>query len=65
MEERVKELELRYTEQQAALQELSDVVYAQGKTLELVQAELVQLRKRMEAEPGLVDARADERPPHY
>jgi SlyX protein len=65
MEERITELELRYTEQQAALQALSDVVYAQGKTLDALRIELDQLRRRMEAEPGLVDARGDERPPHY
>jgi SlyX protein len=65
MEERITELELRYTEQQAALQALSDVVYGQQKSIDLLEAQLAVLRKRVEAEPGLVDAKADERPPHY
>jgi SlyX protein len=65
MEDRVSELELKYMEQQAALQALSDVIYAQGRSLERLEAELSLLRKRLEAEPGIVDARADEKPPHY
>lgn len=65
MEQRLVELELRYTEQQAMLQSLSDVVYAQQKALDRLEAEMDFLRKRFDAEPGLVDARADERPPHY
>ena len=65
MEDRIIELELRYTEQQAMLQTLSDTVYAQQKALDLVRAEVLQLRKRLEAEPGMVESRGDEVPPHY
>jgi len=65
MEERIIELELRFTEQQALLGELSDVLYAQGKTLERLQVEVAALRERLAAEPGLVEATDVERPPHY
>ena len=65
MDDRLTELELRYTELQALVQELSDVVYAQQKELDLLRSEIVLLKRRVEAEPGLVDAKADEKPPHY
>jgi SlyX protein len=65
MEERIVELELRSTEQQQLLGELSDVLYAQGKALERLQAEVAVLRERLAGEPGLVDSTVIERPPHY
>jgi len=65
MEERIIELELRFTEQQALLGELSDVLYAQGKALQRLEAEVAALREKLAAEPGLVDATVVERPPHY
>ncbi len=64
-EARLTELEIRFTQQQDTLQALSDVVYAQARDLDALRAEVAALRKRLEAEPGLVDARATERPPHY
>lgn len=64
MEERIIELELRFTEQQAALQDLSDVVFSQSKVIDQLKAELEQLRGKI-SEPGLVDAAQNERPPHY
>lgn len=65
MEERLNELELRFTEQQALLQELSDVIYAQSLQLEGLQASLAMVQKKVAGEPGLVDANEKERPPHY
>lgn len=65
LKQRIIELELRYTEQQALVQDLSDTVYAQGKALERALAQLQQVGKRLEAEPPLTDAPANERPPHY
>jgi SlyX protein len=66
MEERIVELELRYTEQQRLLQELSEVVYAQGQALERVEHELAAMGQKLAAiEPGLVEASAPERPPHF
>jgi SlyX protein len=65
MEERIAELELRYTEQQRTLQELSDVVYAQGRVVERLELEVTALKEKLAAEPGLVDDTAEELPPHY
>ena len=64
-ESRLVELELRYMQQQEQLQELSDVMYAQQRELDMLKAELTQLKKKLEGEPGLVDARQVEKPPHY
>lgn len=58
---RLTELELRYTEQQALLQELSEVIYGQQRELDSLRAELQQLRGRL-AES---DVGPGEKPPHY
>jgi SlyX protein len=66
MEERIIRLEERYTHQQALLQDLSDVLFAQQKTIDQLRAEVDYLKQRLQAfEPGMVDANANERPPHY
>ena len=66
MKERIVELELRFTEQQRLLQELSDVVYAQGQSIERLEPELAAMGQKLAAmEPGLVDATISERPPHF
>jgi SlyX protein len=66
MEERIVELELRFTEQQRLLQELSEVVYAQGQSLDRLEHELAAMGQKLAAmEPGLVDATTGERPPHF
>jgi SlyX protein len=65
MEERIAELELRYTEQQQLLQELSDVMYAQARAIERLELEVAALREKLAVEPGLVDSTVDELPPHY
>jgi SlyX protein len=64
-ESRIVELELRYMQQQELLQELSDVLYAQRRELDTLRAEVESLKKKLEGEPGLVDARQHEKPPHY
>jgi SlyX protein len=64
-ESRIVELELRYMQQQELLQELSEVLYAQRQELDGLRAELDLLKKKLEGEPGLVDARQHEKPPHY
>ncbi|ABF91883.1 Glycerate kinase [Myxococcus hansupus] len=64
-EKRIAELEIRYMHQQELLQELSGVLYEQQKVIDQLRAEVDRLKQKLEAEPGLVDARHDERPPHY
>jgi SlyX protein len=64
-ESRLIELELRYMQQSELLQQLSDVLYAQQRALEALRAEVEFLKRKVEGEPGLVDAKQQERPPHY
>ncbi|WP_224369193.1 SlyX family protein [Hyalangium versicolor] len=64
-ESRLIELELRYMQQSELLQQLSDVLYAQQQTLDALRAEVELLKRKLEGDPGLVDAKQQERPPHY
>lgn len=64
-ESRLIELELRYMQQSELLQQLSDVLYAQQQALDALRAEVDLLKRKLEGDPGLVDARQQERPPHY
>lgn len=64
-EARIIELELRYMQQAELLQQLSDVLYAQQQELDALRAEVDHLKRKLEGEPGLVDAKQQERPPHY
>jgi len=64
-ESRLMELELRYMQQAELLQQLSDVLYTQQKSLDALKAEVEQLKSKLAGDPGLVDARQQERPPHY
>ncbi|MHB8874092.1 MAG: SlyX family protein [Myxococcaceae bacterium] len=65
MEERIVELEIRFTEQQATLQELSEVLIAHQKDMDVLKSKVALLEQKLQAEPGLVDASDRERPPHY
>lgn len=62
---RLNELELRFTEQAHALEQLSEVVYRQQQALDALTAQVRRLEQKVEAEPGLVDAQRQDKPPHY
>ena len=63
--ERLLELELRYTQQQELLQQLSEALYAQQRALDGLGREVTWLRQKLSAlEPGLTEG-PPERPPHY
>jgi SlyX protein len=64
-ESRLIELELRYMQQQELLLQLNDVLYTQQRALDVLTAEVELLKRKLEGEPGLVDARQHEKPPHY
>lgn len=64
-ESRFIELELRYMQQADLLQQLSDMLYAQQQELDTLKLEVEALKRKLEGEPGLVDAKQQERPPHY
>jgi SlyX protein len=64
-ESRLMDLELRYMQQSELLQQLSDVLYTQQRALDALKAEVERLKSKLEGDPGLVDAKQQERPPHY
>jgi SlyX protein len=63
MEERIVELEIRFTHQQRTLEELSEVLHEQARTIDRLKKELLALRQRLDAGPE--ENPANERPPHY
>lgn len=63
---RLTELEIRFSHQQQVIEDLSEMVIAQGKRIEGLEKHLKLMKVKLDAvEPGLVDARANEKPPHY
>ena len=62
MEERLIELELRSSEQQRLLEDLSSVLHAQQQELDKLRAEVKSLRARLEDTPEIGPA---EKPPHF
>ncbi|MBI5656186.1 MAG: SlyX family protein [Geobacter sp.] len=67
MEERLTDLEIRYTHQERTIQELSDALFRQELKLEQLQSEVRQLREQlMIVSPSMVRSPEDEEPPpHY
>ena len=59
------EMELRYTEQQSLLQELSDVIYRQQREIDSLKIQVSRLEKRLAAAEDLPTIGAAEKPPHY
>ncbi|MCY1036028.1 SlyX family protein [Corallococcus sp. BB11-1] len=61
---RLVELEIRYTQQQELLQELSDVLYQQGRVIDTLRVELDRLKLKLEpSRPGGRPPAGA--PPHY
>ena len=52
-------------QQAELLQQLSDVLYTQQRGLDALKSEVELLKRKLEGDPGLVDAKQEERPPHY
>ena len=65
MQERIDELESRFTLQEHLVNELSEVIWKQQKQLDALQRLVGQLEQKLGGDPGLVDGKADEKPPHY
>lgn len=62
---RLDDLEVRYSHLEKLVQDLSEVVWKQQQELDLYRDHVKQLKDRLEAEPGLVEASQNDRPPHY
>ncbi|HEU4411913.1 MAG TPA: SlyX family protein [Polyangiaceae bacterium] len=67
LEERIIELEIRYTHQTDTIEQLSAVVRMQERAIEGLRAELKALRARQDAaaEAALAPKPPHEPPPHY
>ena len=65
MEQRLHELEIRYTLQQDLLHQLSDVVAQHEKELARLRTEVDELRSRRSSEADQLPFEPNERPPHY
>jgi SlyX protein len=61
MESRLVALEVRYTHLERQMEELSQVVFAQQKTIDRLVQELAAWRSRVSG----VDGPGQDRPPHY
>ena len=59
LEEKLKNLEVRYTHQQAWIDDLNQVVRDQGDIIEAIREELGRLRENLKQ--GI----SNEKPPHY
>ncbi len=62
MEERLIELELRSSEQERLLEDLSSVLHAQQQELDQLRAQVAALRSGVDDSPSIGPA---ERPPHF
>lgn len=66
LEQRIIDLEARLAFQDDTIQTLSDVLVAQQRTLERLQAQLALLARRQEDMQSRMDGEGDEAPPpHY
>lgn len=61
-EERLTELEIRYTHQQDLIEQLNDIVAQQGREIEALRAALDSMKRQVEA-AGVTPP--NEPPPHY
>lgn len=66
-EERIINLEIKFTQQEDFLYQLNQVVSAQQKTIERLEKEILDLKRNISAESGVAPTRslADDKPPHY
>lgn len=65
LEERITELEIRYTHQTDTIEQLSGVLLRQERALEVLRTELKEIRDRQLAAEGPGEKPPHEPPPHY
>lgn len=65
MEPRIIELEARFTVQEQLVADLSEVIWKQQQQLDRLERTVHELEQKLGGDPGLVEARTDEKPPHY
>ncbi|MEW5740976.1 MAG: SlyX family protein [Myxococcota bacterium] len=62
---RLTELETSHAHLEKTVAELSEVVWRQQRELDALKELFGQMRDRLAAEPGLVEASRQDKPPHY
>lgn len=67
MDERIINLEIKFTQQEDFLDQLNRVVTQQQKTIERLEKEILDLKRNINAANGVEGTRtlADDKPPHY
>ena len=67
MDERLTELEIRFSHQDDFLHQLNQVVVEQQKKIERLEKELLDLKRNVGSENGISATRnlSEEKPPHY
>ncbi|MFT3707497.1 MAG: SlyX family protein [Archangium sp.] len=64
-EQQISNLEVKVAYLEKTVAELSDVLWKQQKELDVLKDLYRVLKDRVGADPGLVDASRNDRPPHY
>ncbi len=62
MDNRVVDLEIRYSHLERQLSELNQVVFEQQKAITLLEQQLTAVRNRISAQDPVIE---NEKPPHY
>lgn len=66
-EQRITELEIRFTHQDHYVQQLNEIVTHQQKTIDRLEKEILDLKRSVNNEAAVSGTRtlADDKPPHY
>ncbi len=66
-EQRITNLEIKFSHQEDFLQKLNEVIVAQQVAIERMQKEILDLKRSVNTETGVQGKRSleDEKPPHY
>ncbi len=65
MEDRITDLELRYTLQQDLIEKLDAELLGANRTIDVLQKRVERLEHTLEQVLAIVDVPANEKPPHY
>jgi SlyX protein len=66
-EDRITELEIRFSHQDMFIHQLNEIVVAQQKTIERLQKDMLDLKRSANSNDGVtpVQGMKDDKPPHY
>ncbi|MEQ8280435.1 MAG: SlyX family protein [Deltaproteobacteria bacterium] len=65
MEDRITDLELRYTHQQDLIEKLDAELLGANRTIDVLQKRVERLEHTLEQVLAIVDVPTNEKPPHY